>query len=74
MIAVDEVNVGEAGRSEQNRSARGVAGSGVGRGIVFSEVGFYFNDAGCQAQLSAISHQDLAEEFASHPPRIASEE
>jgi hypothetical protein len=74
VTAVDEVNVGVAGRSEQDCSARGVAGSGVGRGIVFSEVSFHFDDAGCQMQVFVVAHQHLAEEFASHAPRIAGEE
>ena len=59
MIAVDEVNVGVAGWSEQNRGARGVAGEGVGRGIFVSEISLNFDDAGCQAQLSAVSYQHL---------------
>ena len=74
MIAVDEINVGVAGRSEQDCSAGGVAGGGVGRGIVFSEVSFDFDDAGGEKLRVALAHQHLAEKFASHAPRTAGEE
>src|SRR5271156_29576 len=74
MIAVDEINVGVAGRSVQNCSAGGVAGGGVGGGIVFPEISFDLDDAGRQTELSAVSHQHLAEEFASHAPGSPGEE
>src|SRR5580658_3300634 len=74
MIAIDEVNVGVAGRAEQDGSAGGVAGGGVGGGIVFPEVSFDFDDASSEKLLAALAHQHLAEEFASHRPRLASEE
>ena len=74
VIAVDEINVGVAGRAEQDRIAGGVACGGVGRGIVCSEVGLDFDDAGRQAQLSMAAHQHLAQQLASHPARSAGEE
>ncbi len=74
VIAVDEINVGVAGRAEQDGGAGGVAGGGVGRGIALSEVGLNFDDAGRQERLLAVTHQDLAEKFAGHAPRIAGEE
>jgi hypothetical protein len=74
VIAVDEVNVGVAGRSEQDCSAGSVAGGGVGGGIVFAEISLNFDDAGREAQLSVVTHQHFAEEFASHAARTAGEE
>ena len=74
MIAVDEVNIGVSGRTEQDCSAGSVAGGGVGRGIIFSEISLNFDDAGSQAQLSVVPHQHFAKKFSSHAPRIAGEE
>ena len=74
MIAVDEVNVGVTGRSEKDRSAGGLAGKGVGRGIILSEVSLDLDDAARQKEPSAVPNQNLAEKFASHAPRTASEE
>src|SRR5260370_40729651 len=73
MIAVDEINIAMARRTEQDRGAGGVAGGGMGSGIVFSEIGFYLDDAGRQTGLS-VAHQNLTEKFASHATRIAREE
>ena len=53
VVAVDEVNVGVARRPEQNRGAGGVAGGGVGGGIVLAEVGFDFDDAGGETEIWA---------------------
>jgi hypothetical protein len=74
VIAVDEVNVGVAGRSEQDRITRGFASGGVGCGVVLPEICFYFDDAGCQTQLSAVSHQHFAEKLASYALWTAGEE
>lgn len=52
MISVDEINVGVAGRSEENGGARGVASGGVSRWIVFPQVGFNFHDAGDQTVIA----------------------
>ena len=46
VIAVDKVDVGEAGRSEEDCVARSFSGCGVGGGVVFSKIGFDFNDTG----------------------------
>ncbi len=43
--AVDEVDVGEAGRAEEYRVARGLADEGVGGWVGEAEVGFDFGDA-----------------------------
>jgi len=45
MIAVDEVDVSVAGRSEKNRVAGGESVVGVGSGIGEAEVGFDLDDA-----------------------------
>ncbi len=45
VIAVDEIDVGVAGRSEENGVAWGQAAVGVGAGIDGAEVGFGFDDA-----------------------------
>ena len=45
MIAVDEVHVGVAGRTEQDGIARSLAAKSVGAGIERAEVGFGFDDA-----------------------------
>ena len=45
VIAVDEIDVGVAGRTEENRVARGLAVVGMGAGIDGAEVGFGFDDA-----------------------------
>jgi hypothetical protein len=74
VIAVDEINVGKAGRSEQDRGAGGIAGSGVGRGIVLPQVGFDFNDTCGQAELAVIAHKYLTQEFAGDGAWIAGEE
>src|ERR1700740_2611730 len=70
MIAVDEVDVGIAGRTERDRSAGGVASSGVGGGIVFSEVSLDLDDTGRKTG-SAFAHQDFSEEVASDTTWIA---
>jgi hypothetical protein len=45
MIAVDEVDIGVAGRAEENGVARGLAAVGVRSGIDRSEIGFGLDDA-----------------------------
>lgn len=61
MIAVDEINVGVAGRPEQDCGARSVAGGGVRGGIVFPEVSFDLDDPGREKLAAALAHQHLAE-------------
>ena len=73
VIAVDEINVGEAGRSEEHGIAGSVASGGVGSGIVDSKVGLDFNDAGGQTSF-ILANQNLAEKFASYAARSTSEE
>jgi hypothetical protein len=71
--AIDEINVGMAGRSEEHRVARCMAGSSVGRGIVLYEVSLDFHDA-CHQTYFALADQDLAKKVASDASRTASEE
>lgn len=73
VVAVDEVNVGVAGWSEQHRSAGGLADERVGSGVILSKVSLDLDDAASQARLSAVTHQHLAKKFAGHAPRIAGE-
>src|SRR5580698_3033519 len=68
VIAVDEINVGVPGRPEQDCGAGSVAGDGMGRGIVLAEISLDLDNAARQAQRSAVTHQHLAEKFASHAP------
>ena len=42
--AVDEIDVGVAGRAEHDLGARGEAFGGVGGEVVRAEVGFHFHD------------------------------
>jgi len=73
VIAVDEINVGVPGRSEENGVAGGTAGSGVSGRIVDSEVGFDFDDAGDEASL-ALAHQNFSQKGASDAARAPAEE
>lgn len=45
VIAVDEIDVSVARRSEEHAIAVGGTGGGVSRGVIGSKVGFGFNDA-----------------------------
>ena len=74
VIAVDEINVGVAGRSEENRVARGLASIGVRGGIVLSEVSLDLDDPARQPPLPALPNQHLAQQLASYTPRTAREE
>jgi hypothetical protein len=78
VIAVDKVNVGKAGRTEEDRIASCVAGGGVGGGIVGSEVSLDFDDAGCEPNLSAtnlsVTNQNFAEKIARDASRTTSKE
>ena len=47
--AVDEIDVGEAGRTEEDGVAGGFADEGVGGWVVEAEVGFDFRDASGEA-------------------------
>jgi hypothetical protein len=46
----------------------------VGGGIVFAEISLNFDDAAREVELSVVTHQDFAEEFASYAARVAGEE
>ena len=74
--SVDEVDIGVAGRAEENGVAEGASGGGVGGGVVFAEVGFDFDDAGgaAAAARAFIANQNLAQEFTSYAAGIAREE
>jgi hypothetical protein len=73
VVAVDEIDVGITGRTEQDRSAWSVAGGSVSGGIVLSEVGFDFDDTGREARVS-VAYEDFSEEIASDAAGVASEE
>jgi hypothetical protein len=45
MIAVDEIDIGVAGRAKEDSIAGGLSAVGVGSGVDGAEVGFGFNDA-----------------------------
>jgi hypothetical protein len=62
--AVDEVDVGEAGRSEEDGVACGLTGEGVGGGVVEAEVGFDFEDAAGEVFAVEGADEELAEEVA----------
>ena len=78
VIAVDEVNVGKAGRTEEDRIAGCVAGGGVSGGILGSEVSLDFNDAGREANFNVanlnVANQNFAEKIASDASRTTSKE
>ena len=61
-----------AGRAEQDGVTSSIAGGGVRGGIVGSEVGFDFDDAGGEAD-RAFADQDFAEKRASYAGRSAGE-
>lgn len=73
VVAVDEIDVSMAGRSEEDGVTSGFSGSGVGGGVVFSKVGFDLDNTGAEAgRVSA--DQELSEEVASDATGIAGEE
>ena len=74
MVAVNEINVGVAGRAEQDRGAGCVASGGMRGRVVDAEVGFDFDDASGETQLAGVAEKDLAEEVASYAARAAGEE
>jgi hypothetical protein len=64
MVAVDEIDVGVAGRSKQDGVARGHAAIGVRAGVKGSEVGFDFYDASGEEGSAVAAYKQLAEELA----------
>jgi hypothetical protein len=84
VIAIDEINVGVARRSEEHGVAWGEAAIGVGARIDGSEVGFGFHDAsgkhlrgwrvramGRTLRSRRGADEKLAEEFAGDQTRVA---
>jgi hypothetical protein len=74
MVAVDEIDVGVAGRSEEDSVAGGDAAIGVRAGIDGSEVGFGFYDASGEEGSAITANEEFAEEFAGDVAGIAGEE
>src|SRR5205807_70615 len=74
VIAVDEVDVGVAGKSEEDGVAGRLAGGGVGGGIVDTEIGFNLDDAGGEIEAGSLADQDFAEEVAGYTARVTGEE
>ena len=60
MTSVDEINIGVAGRTEENGVAGGAAGGGVRGGIGFSQIRFNFNDTSGKKLAAAAADQDRA--------------
>ena len=65
--AVDEIDVGTAGRAVDDAGAGGDAAGGVGGFVVHSEVGFHFDDGGGVGS----ADQDFAEEGAGDGDGVA---
>ena len=72
VIAVDEIHVGEAGGAEEDRGARRVAGGGVGCGVVFSEIGFGFDDSRGEGRVFG-ANQNFSQQLAGDPAGRAGE-
>ena len=65
--AVDEVDVGVAGRAEDNARAIGWAAPGVRGAIADAQIRFHFHDSSGRAAM----HQDLSQAIARHFDRRA---
>ena len=74
MIAVDEIDIGITGGTEENGVAGSISGCGVRRRVVLTKVSFYLNDASCQTKLIGVANQHFSEKFAGHAARITGEE
>lgn len=74
VIAVDEVNVGEAGRTEENRITRGFADGGMGSHVLFTEIGLGLDNATGEDATSVAANEKLAQEFTGNDAGIAVEE
>ena len=74
MVAVDEVDVGVAGRAEKHGIAQGSASGGVSSRIVNAEVGFDLDDTSGQSRGPGVSDEDLAQQLSGYAARIAGEE
>ena len=60
MIAVDEVHVRKAGRTEEHEIAGGASAGGMRGRIVLSQIGFHFHDPRSQELSLLTPHQDFA--------------
>ena len=56
VVAVDEVDVGVAGGSEENLVAGGLAAGGVGGIVVGTEIGLEFDDAPREGGRPLVAH------------------
>ncbi len=74
MIAVDEVDVGESWRSEQDGVACRSAGSGVRSGIARAQIGLGLDEASGENSVGRFAHQQFSEQGARDAARIAVEE
>lgn len=74
VIAVDEIDIGVAGRSEEDGGTGGVAGRGMGGRIIPAEVGFDFYDAGRKGASWCGANQQLAQKAASDAAGRSGEE
>jgi hypothetical protein len=72
--SVDEIDVGVAGRAEEDGVAGSLSRGGVGGGIVLSEVGFDLDDASRKALGSSSANENFAEQVAGDGVRRAGEE
>ena len=74
MIAIDEVDVRVAGRSEEHGGSRCVARGGVRSGVIGSEVSLDFHNAGSDLGSLGLANQDFAKKVAGDAARVACEE
>ncbi len=71
VISVDEIDVGVAGRAEEDGVAKGLSVVGVGAGIDGSQVGFGFDDASGESEGTVAADEKFAEKFAGDGAGIA---
>ena len=74
MSAIDEIHIGEAGRTEENRVARRLARGSVGGRVVVAEVSFGFDNAPRQNCGRGIANQQFSEQGTRDLAGIAIEE
>lgn len=74
VIAIDEVNVGVAGWSENHGVSWRVACGGVGGWVINPQVGFNFNYAGSETRCVRPAYQDFSEKVARYTAWLADEE
>ena len=74
MIAIDEVNVGVAGWSENHGVSWRVACGGVGGWVINPQVGFNFNYAGSETRCVRPAYRDFFEKVARYTAWRADEE